>query len=436
MAYGAMASAEVFDSMAIEEAGDGWAGDSISKNNLYSNQQIGQLDTKYEGTVAIDTWTGYAVKIVSKTGGRRVEVGPCTIQLDYDETLEKMQLSTGKPKNTDSLFETVFLRVKNNKVSDVISAETKDLVNVNVKLSYRVNFEGDSKKWFDVENYVKFLCDHLRSRLRNAIKRLGTQEFTENAIDIVRNTVLGIADEETHKRPGQVFEDNGMVVREVEVLDVVLGDEKIASMMKEAQHESVRQSIERSRQQSRLKMVTEQEEVAQSIAYCQAETKVATDAIIADAAKRIRTAEIASEQHRAVLANSEDSIQKSATIADKERRAILGAARQAEIDQDLAKEKAEAEIFIDKLMKETEAHKEKLVAITPELTAALAAVGEEQLALSIAKAASPLAMLGGNNVVDVLQRIFPGKVLDTVKKFLEQEDSVTVPRPRTPTARE
>jgi major vault protein len=34
---------------------------------------------------------------------------------------------------------------------------------VELKLVYRVNFEGDDSKWFAVENYVKFLCDHVRS---------------------------------------------------------------------------------------------------------------------------------------------------------------------------------------------------------------------------------------------------------------------------------
>ena len=61
----------------------------------------------------------------------------------------------------DNLFKTAYLRVSNNKVSDVISAETEDLVQVKVQLSYQVDFEGDPKKWFNVENYVKFLTDQL-----------------------------------------------------------------------------------------------------------------------------------------------------------------------------------------------------------------------------------------------------------------------------------
>ena len=82
--------------------------------------------------------------VVDKRGNRRVVQGPDTVLLDYDETLEVLELSTGKPKTTDKLEHTVYLRVSNNKVSDVIGGVyTKDHVPIILKLSYRVNFEGD-----------------------------------------------------------------------------------------------------------------------------------------------------------------------------------------------------------------------------------------------------------------------------------------------------
>ena len=41
----------------------------------------------------------------------------------YDETLALLELSTGKPKTTDQLLGTVYLRVDNNLVSDIVRAE-------------------------------------------------------------------------------------------------------------------------------------------------------------------------------------------------------------------------------------------------------------------------------------------------------------------------
>ena len=167
--------------------------DAFQRGTSYTQPRTVTLDTKYEGVPAISVWTGYAVMVVSKTGARRVEHGPTTILLNYDEVLEVLELSTGKPKNTDQLEKTVYLRVVNNKVSDWVSVKTKDLVDVTLKLSYRVNFEGYAEKWFACENYVKFLCDHVRSVLKGMAQKRKVEDFGSNGVDIVREAILGAA---------------------------------------------------------------------------------------------------------------------------------------------------------------------------------------------------------------------------------------------------
>jgi major vault protein len=97
------------------------------------------LDTKYDGAVSIDVWPGYAVQVVSKTGDRKVIVGPKVYLLEYDETLEKIFFSTGTPKSDDRLKNDVYLRVLQNTISDQIRVETKDLCPVDILVSYRVN---------------------------------------------------------------------------------------------------------------------------------------------------------------------------------------------------------------------------------------------------------------------------------------------------------
>ena len=99
--------------------------------------------------------------VIGKTGTRKVIVGPESYMLEYDENLAVSELSTGKPKNDDNPIKTVYLRVLHNKVSDIVNVETKDLCPAEITLSYRVNFTGEAEKWFNVENYVKFLTDHL-----------------------------------------------------------------------------------------------------------------------------------------------------------------------------------------------------------------------------------------------------------------------------------
>ena len=40
--------------------------------------------------------------------------GPQTVLLDYDQDLERLELSTGCPKTTDGTLKTVYLRHENN----------------------------------------------------------------------------------------------------------------------------------------------------------------------------------------------------------------------------------------------------------------------------------------------------------------------------------
>jgi hypothetical protein len=152
-------------------------------------------------------WTGYAVLVTSKTGRRRVEVGPTTLLLDYEESLEALALSTGKPKTTDKLLETPFLRVENNQVTDVVEVETLDHVFVQLRLSYRVDFEGDALRWFTVENYVKFMCDHVRSVLKGQIRKVAVEAFYASSTDRIRDLILGVPAD--GKRAGLAF-PNGM----------------------------------------------------------------------------------------------------------------------------------------------------------------------------------------------------------------------------------
>src|SRR5699024_10371360 len=136
------------------------------------------IDNKYDGVVSIDIWTGYAVNVVSKDGKRKVVIGPQTYLMEYDESLEVLELSTGKPKTTDNLLKTVYLRVENNKISDLIKVETKDFVSVLIKVSYCVDFIDQDNtgkrykdKWFSVENYVKYMCDRERSLIKREAKK-------------------------------------------------------------------------------------------------------------------------------------------------------------------------------------------------------------------------------------------------------------------------
>ena len=160
--------------------------DEFSRASTYQQPRTITLEGKFQGAPVIAPWTGYAVCVTSKTGKRRIERGPTTVLLDYDETLEVLSLSTGTPKWDAKTLETPYLRVENNRVSDVIQAETQDHVPVEIRVAYRVDFEGDPMRWFAVADYVKLLCDHVRSLVKGQVWRHKIEELHATAVDKVR----------------------------------------------------------------------------------------------------------------------------------------------------------------------------------------------------------------------------------------------------------
>lgn len=213
--------------------------DEMERSSTYSKPRTITLDTKYEGAVRINVWPGHAIQVVKKTGERILIEGPKVRLLEYDEDLEVLSLSTGKPKNDHNNTRTTYLQKDNNVVSDIIEAETSDSVDTSVRLSYRVNFDEKHKdKWFAVSDYVKLLTQHMRSIVRNKIKKTSIEEFNANATDIIRNLILGEPNKDG-KRPGRLFEENGMRVYDIEVLKIQIGNEEIKEMLKDAQQGTV-----------------------------------------------------------------------------------------------------------------------------------------------------------------------------------------------------
>jgi major vault protein len=199
---------------------------------------------KYEGAVSVDVWSGYAVQVVDKAGGRRVVQGPTTVLLEYDESLEALKLSTGTPKQESSRVRTAFLRLAGNKVSDAVEVLTQDLVPARVYVKYRVNFEGeDPSRWFQVENYVQLLVDHARSRIKRIARRLSIRELRESVTDTVRDAILGQRGEDG-AREGMSFDDNAMRVVDVDVLDLAITDDSVDDLLESAQSEALRRQIE------------------------------------------------------------------------------------------------------------------------------------------------------------------------------------------------
>lgn len=385
-------------------------GDDFTRRAIYTPPRTITLDTKYDGAVSIAVWTGYAILVVSRTGERKVVVGPQTYLLAYDETLEPMMLSTGCPKSEQELLKTVYLRVLHNKVSDCIQAETQDLCDVEIELSYRVNFEGEPQHWFDVENYVKFLTEHMRSLVRNAVKQLGVEAFYSHSIEILRDKILGIHTD--GERLGRVFPENGMRVYDVEVLRVELVDEEVEKMLVKAQRGVVEQTLQLTGEKRRLELVRQQEEISREISAVRSETRQQT--------LRLQLAELGKDlELRLGQARAEIAVEDARLQAQLDQQARLGEVhdagllrQRASTDAELDAARARLDQRLLLLRAEVEAVVQKAEAIHPDFIAALQAFGDKALAERMAESMAPLAILGGKSVAEVLNQLLRGTRLE------------------------
>jgi major vault protein len=398
------------------------AGDTFARDTKFTPPRTITLDTKYEGAVSISVWAGYAVLIVDKTGHRRVVVGPETVLLAYDETLAPLELSTGKPKANTNLFRTVYLRVHNNAVSDIVTVETSDLVPVNITLSYRVNFIGEPERWFDVENYVKLLCDHVRSLIRNAAKRKGIEEFYAQAIDIIRDTVLGIGT----PRPGRTFQENGMQVYDIEVLNVAISNTNVATMLNQAQMSALQSALQISSEERFLATTLRSEDIKRQLASTKADTVVKN----AESLSREITANLDTSLAKVAADVKVDTAKLQKQVDEQDLHTTLNDAQLARQKmtktQELELAKAAIELEISRMVAESENIVKRAEAIDENLAVAITTFSDQALVEKISTALAPMAAVNGVSAADVLSQLFHGTPFAGVMKQLGTRSRMSV----------
>lgn len=372
----------------------------MSRSSTYTKPRTVTLDNKYEGAVKIGIWPGYAVQVVRQNGKRQVVEGPETVLLEYDEYLDVLALSTNKPKTDHELQKTVYLQTKNNVVSDIVSVETEDFVKVNIRLSYRVNFIDDNSIWFNVSNYVKLMTQHLRSLIRNEVKRHKIEKFNENSTDIIRDVVLGTKEDKTAR--GKLFKENNAFVYDVEVLKVEIDDYDIAELLQGAQRNTVRKNLDIRKREQDLEYTTKVEGFKRD--------------------ELVETQKTAEVVHGASLKEIDQrSIQRTKNKeAEKAVQELLNEISDAEI----AREAAQNDETLRVDTKETELRikevKEKMDAVGPKLVEALSSLGSVSLTEILAKNLTyrTHSIFGDNGGMETLLETLKGTPMESQIKTI------------------
>jgi len=378
--------------------------DAMERSATYTPPRSITLDSKFDGAVQIQVWTGFAVMVVGKDGGRKAVIGPDTVLLDYDQTLEVLRLSTGKPKNTDHLYQTVYLNVMNNKVSDIVNVHTQDQVEVNIKLSFHVDFEGEPEKWFNVENYVKLLCDRVRSILKGVIRGVKIEDLFANHVSLIRDTVLGPHNPEGAGRKGMTFASNGMKIIDVDVLGFEIPDRTVADELITAQRQALATSLQLQNKQREVEATERSETLERQLALARAETgKLQHSLHLEDiaakeaAAVRLQEAHVAEGEARQVLAELKE------TVKDLEHSREV-ARDKLDHEEEILHKKGVQDVRLAGIAAETEAHKERLSALSDKLAATLEGAIQAGALQTVAEKGLHLSEVSNAPVMDTLRR--------------------------------
>lgn len=391
-------------------------GSSVTRGTKYTEPRQLNLNTKYDGAVKVEVFPGYAILVVGSEGSRRVVEGPEVLLLEYDEKLGHMGLSTGKPKSTDRLLKTAYLCVQNNQVGDIVAFESSDHVNGCIKISLRVNFEGGSPNeklaWFATDNYIKYLCDHVRSIIAGMGKRNTIAEIKSNYIDLVRDAILGvkpelvqmldteeIEDEVSHtSRPGLGDFTNGMRVFDVEVLDLTITDSNISVMLDDAQHNVVRANIELEQARKDLETTEAKEEISQAKLAAQhktTQTSLEFETEIIGDKLSVTLAQI--DAKLKTIAQQAEECQATEAITDISNKARL-VRNKAESDQEHAQAVEDQKLELEQLTAGTTSAVERFNAAKEGLYEVLVSLGRDEMAAKLASACTIESYLSGDTI--------------------------------------
>ena len=271
-------------------------------------------------------------------------------------------------------------------------------------MSLRVSFEGDTPeqqgRWFESQNYVKLICDHVRSVLKNAIRGITVEDWHQRAEVVVRDAILGERTQDG--RAGMAFSEISARIVDVEVLDASIQDEVVARMLVEAQRRAVQQAIELKEQAHNLDAEVRRQDLSRRAATARAETEVhsaglRTAAIERDLGVAIQAAlaEQAKTVEQTKMVSAQEAVKDISEAASRQRTA---AAKELEVQF----ARAFQEIELAGLAATTATVVERFQAGSGTFAEAILALRDGDLMARVAEAAGPMHFLGGKSLPDVI----------------------------------
>lgn len=364
--------------------------------------------------------------LIASRHGRKVEIGPKAVLLEFEESLLPFKLSKGSSKDGHHTITTCFLRVQGARVADTFEVESNDFVKLRVKLGFSGHFSTDvpAEKWFEVDDPVKLLADRVRAMLREACREQPLARLVREMGKIVRATLFGAGETLS-------FEENGMVIDSCELLSFNIVDPALSELFASAQREMVKLQINDEQATRRLESERHQDEVdaAEHEIVRSAVTRKATSRVIDAQADHLvdlekqklkfDLGEAESARKRAIAAAQLDEDLRSSerrSTAQVERRlaeaqgdAKANEAVYAVEEAHLAKVTA---LDLERARTIAEAEAIRLRAIQPELIGALHSAADAEVMKAAAENMNLVSLLGGKSPQELFEQVLKGTPLE------------------------
>lgn len=378
------------------------------KVNYTPPRSITLNKSKFDGAVTVTVWPNFAIRIINKADSSksRVIIGEQTVKLEYCETLDILELSTGTPKTNAMVKEDVYLQISGNLVSDIIEEITTiDGVQITLPVKYEVNFLPEFKdKWFVLKNYVGYLTDHMRSKISNVVKTAKFDYFLNNYVDILNEALLDNC----------IFTENGMSVSNIIYKELFIIDNNIRKLYENKRFEIVSKTLELKNNIQTLEIDTQKKELECKLLSLRTALK---EEQVAFSIKNIELDTIhKTKQHELNMLNYNNLLQ---TNEKEEENHNL--THKFELQRKNEKEKQSIEVMKEKmqvekeaLLAETAALIDKAQAINPQLSQVLNDFSKTQLMDSLSQNMANLSVLEGSSLVMTLKHLIQGSGLDGV----------------------
>lgn len=366
----------------------------INRRNTYTPPRTISLDSsKYAGVVTIDVWAGYAVSVVSKDGNRRVEIGPKTVLLGYDETLEVVG------------DDTVYLQINDNLADFRVRVQTKDYVDFDVDIDCTYNLNTSQKdQWFGSKCFDSILTDSFVIALTKAVKKLTMQEWLDSYVSVVDTVADGL------NKAKLIMSIGNTIVQEPKAVN-----KDVAEMIEENRKRATKKAVELFALRDEVVATAEvnklQHQIAEGNATEEAfRAKLEQDKQLAEIKDRKDRDTATAEAEKAKL----EAEKKQENIRSENEKIRLQREKDKTMQEiTLLKERNAAEI--ERINAETEARKKLLDSISPNLVEAITVASKHETLREISENLSPYMLAGqGESIADMINKLCRGTSLEGI----------------------